>query len=340
MYQRVDVKELYERYKKEGIEVLGQKLISERWVKEKSEAHSKFRELFKNVKEMSKESFIPFLYFENNKSWTGLQRMGLKATDDFGKFKNVLAHLIDDSKDVTTRLNDVVEREGTHHVRGMGIALSTAVLHVYNSEKYGVLNNAVWGALEKVNRLPEWKPWRSWGDYYPRLNDALKSLAGELKTDLIGVDGFMYYLNGIEITPEREITRPETIPLEEKVLSPIVARNVGRYLPGLEIFVDEDGREGIKYDMGEAGQADLVCVDKDGNYVVIEFKKGRTSDSVVGQILRYIGWTQENLCDRGQMVKGIIVTGEVDEKLRFATKPLKDLIKLKRYDLGLTLSDA
>jgi len=40
-----------------------------------------------------------------------------------------------------------------------------------------------------------------------------------------------------------------------------------------------------------------------------------SSDVVIGQILRYIGWVQEHLATDGQSVKGIIIAGDVDDKL-------------------------
>src|SRR5262245_49249981 len=41
--------------------------------------------------------------------------------------------------------------------------------------------------------------------------------------------------------------------------------------------------------------------------VVIELKKGRASDVVVGQILRDMGWVAEKLSNKGQTVKGMII---------------------------------
>ena len=38
------------------------------------------------------------------------------------------------------------------------------------------------------------------------------------------------------------------------------------------------------------------CVDEDKKcLVVVELKKGRTSDATVGQVLRYISWVRESL---------------------------------------------
>jgi hypothetical protein len=49
---------------------------------------------------------------------------------------------------------------------------------------------------------------------------------------------------------------------------------------------------------------DILAVEsKSKSFVVIELKKGRPSDCVVGQILRYMGWVKQNLCSDGQAVK-------------------------------------
>lgn len=57
------------------------------------------------------------------------------------------------------------------------------------------------------------------------------------------------------------------------------------------------------------GRTDLICRDKEGNYVVLELKAVHSSDIVVGQILRYMGFIRENWADKeGKKVKGIILT--------------------------------
>jgi RecB family endonuclease NucS len=54
--------------------------------------------------------------------------------------------------------------------------------------------------------------------------------------------------------------------------------------------------------------------------VVIELKKGQTSDATVGQILRYMAWVEENIAETGQQVEGIIIARDVDDALRYALK--------------------
>lgn len=68
------------------------------------------------------------------------------------------------------------------------------------------------------------------------------------------------------------------------------------------------------------GRSDLICRDRDGNLVVVELKRGMTSDETVGQTLAYVGWLRENVAEPGQEVHGWIVAGDYDERLRLAAK--------------------
>jgi hypothetical protein len=69
------------------------------------------------------------------------------------------------------------------------------------------------------------------------------------------------------------------------------------------------------------GRTDLICLDEHDNFVVLELKAVHSSDSVVGQILRYMGYVRENWADKsGKKVKGIILTPSYDEQLRLAAK--------------------
>jgi RecB family endonuclease NucS len=72
------------------------------------------------------------------------------------------------------------------------------------------------------------------------------------------------------------------------------------------------------------GRTDLICKGKNGDYVVLELKAVHSSDNVVGQILRYMGYIRETWADKeGKDVKGIILTPSYDEQLRLAAKEAK-----------------
>jgi len=49
-----------------------------------------------------------------------------------------------------------------------------------------------------------------------------------------------------------------------------------------------------------------------------ELKKGRSSDAVVGQTLRYMSFVQDELAEEGQTVLGVIITHEDDKRIKRA----------------------
>lgn len=48
--------------------------------------------------------------------------------------------------------------------------------------------------------------------------------------------------------------------------------------------------------------------------MVVELKKGKSSDATVGQILRYINWIEEHLAEKDQVVEGIIIAKELTKR--------------------------
>lgn len=72
------------------------------------------------------------------------------------------------------------------------------------------------------------------------------------------------------------------------------------------------------------GRTDLICLDTDDNFVVLELKAVNASDVVIGQILRYMGYVRENFARKaGKEVSGIILTPSYDEQLRLAAAEAK-----------------
>ncbi len=117
----------------------------------------------------------------------------------------------------------------------------------------------------------------------------------------------------------------------EKDLEDYLVGNLGLIEPGLELYVDAEGCSGRQY-VTPIGKIDLLCV-SNGRITVVELKKGRSSDSVVGQISRYIGWAKENLANE-RTVNGIIIVHEFDEKLKYAVAA-HDNLDLKYYRIQI-----
>ena len=103
----------------------------------------------------------------------------------------------------------------------------------------------------------------------------------------------------------------------------------------LRIWTDDDDEWGRQYST-EVGVIDFLCEDKAANaLVVVELKRGKSSDQVVGQILRYMGWVRETLAD-GRDVSGIIITHEYDDRVRYAVAELPK-VDAWTYSVSFTL---
>ena len=97
------------------------------------------------------------------------------------------------------------------------------------------------------------------------------------------------------------------------------------------IYEEEGEPVGQQYPT-DAGPIDILAISKDKKrLLVIELKRGRASDVVVGQILRYIGFVQEEIAAEGQKVEGAIIALENDQKIRWAlvTVPFISSIGMK-----------
>jgi restriction system protein len=137
---------------------------------------------------------------------------------------------------------------------------------------------------------------------------------------------------------EPEVEDPSEFVLE-KYLEDFIVSNFATIFKGhMRVFEDSDGNDGQQY-ATDIGPIDILAVDAKSNaFVVIELKKGRPSDRVVGQILRYMGWVKRNLCSDGQMVKGLIICREHDPKLTYALE-MTNNIDVRYYNVSFKLRE-
>ncbi|MCS4541287.1 MAG: DUF91 domain-containing protein, partial [Euryarchaeota archaeon] len=63
-----------------------------------------------------------------------------------------------------------------------------------------------------------------------------------------------------------------------------------------------------------------------------------SSNKVVGQISRYIGWVRRNLAQQGQRVRGVIIVNKFDKFLDSAVAAY-DNLSLKYYKVKFEFSD-
>ncbi len=139
--------------------------------------------------------------------------------------------------------------------------------------------------------------------------------------------------------PEEDIENKTEFVLEKYLEDFIVSNFTAIFRNELVLYRDpEENVIGQQYTT-DVGKIDILAQEPNtGNYIVIELKKGRESDIIVGQILRYMGWVQENLCKNGKMVKGIIICKDIDPRMAYALKMTSNII-VKRYQVDFTLHD-
>jgi restriction system protein len=88
----------------------------------------------------------------------------------------------------------------------------------------------------------------------------------------------------------------------------------------------------------DTGYIDILAISKDQKeLLVVELKRGRSSDRVVGQILRYMGYVKTELATTEQSVKGVIIALEDDLRIKRALSVTNN-IEFYRYEITFKLT--
>jgi restriction system protein len=126
----------------------------------------------------------------------------------------------------------------------------------------------------------------------------------------------------------------------EKYLEDFIISNFDAIFRGkLKIYEDTEEGEGQQYDTNEIGRIDILTLEPAANsFVVIELKKGQSSDRVIGQTLRYMGWVKKNLCTNGQAVRGLVICRNHSAKPSYALEMTKD-IDVRYYNVSFKLME-
>ena len=82
---------------------------------------------------------------------------------------------------------------------------------------------------------------------------------------------------------------------------------------------------------------DFLAIDQNKDLVVIELKREST-DRTLGQILRYMGWVNKNLCKKDQKIKGLIIAEIKDNRLEYALTVTPN-VTFRRMKLNVEVED-
>jgi restriction system protein len=151
------------------------------------------------------------------------------------------------------------------------------------------------------------------------------------------------FLGGVSapklISTDASIEDPSSFALEEH-LEDFLVKNWPHTELGKDYDIyEEDGEKAQQYQT-DTGPLDILAISKDKKrLLVVELKKGRASDAVVGQTLRYMSFVQDELAEDGQTVLGVIVAHEDDQRIRRALTMTPN-IAFYRYQVSFKLVKA
>lgn len=158
------------------------------------------------------------------------------------------------------------------------------------------------------------------------MSESLRNSAGSIGT----VSNISKYANEIEsfisgsrpasiISTDDTIEDPSIFALE-KHLEDFLVQNWHHTELGKNYDIyEEDGEKVGQQYPSDTGPIDILAISKDKKeLLIVELKKGRASDIVVGQIQRYMGYVQDELAEAGQKVKGTIIAFEDDVRIHRA----------------------
>jgi hypothetical protein len=135
---------------------------------------------------------------------------------------------------------------------------------------------------------------------------------------------------GNELPPD-----PEALGLQfalEAHLRDFLARNLNRLEPGLELAAIP-GKPPMEYPI-DGGRIDILAVDKDGKYVVVELKLSRGRNKTLGQLVYYMGSIDRDLGNGP--CRGIIVAADISDDLRTAVSRVPG-VTLARYRMSFAV---
>jgi hypothetical protein len=294
-----------------------------------------------NLRNVTQEGFKDFLLLKNNKHWSGLHRQP-QIYENIDRLRQCLEILLDESRPLEQRLDVIAPKGKPPFIRGLGRAVITPILLCVYPDRYSVYNRISDEGLKQLGRNTI-KESDSFSKRYAALNAACHQLSEEIQQPLYLIDSmFSLMVHGVEspltmLPMDNRGKKPDPGkdfdddggPIDpfqgsaafslEKYLQEFIVSNWSKtpLAKTLDLYI-EDEEKAVEFNTG-VGEIDILARDRStGDWVVIELKKGHESDRVVGQLLRYMGWIRKHKAGPGERVRGIIITGLPDDRIKYA----------------------
>jgi hypothetical protein len=118
----------------------------------------------------------------------------------------------------------------------------------------------------------------------------------------------------------------------EADLRDFLAKNPSCIEAGLRLY-DQNGKYGVEFPVDD-GRIDLLCIDAQKRFVVLELKLGRGRNKALGQLLYYMGWIDKHLGNGPR--RGVILAKDIPDDLVLAIQRAPD-VSLYRYKLAVSV---
>ena len=138
------------------------------------------------------------------------------------------------------------------------------------------------------------------------------------------------------ISTDETVEDPSVFALE-KHLEEFLIQNWNQTVLGKNYDIYKEGEFFGQQYQTDTGAIDILAISKDKKtLLVVELKKGRASDNVVGQIQRYMGYVMEELAEFNQTVRGVIIALDDDIRIKRALSVTNN-IDFYKYQVSFKL---
>lgn len=235
---------------------------------------------------------------------------------------------------------------GMLHTICKGLAIGDVVLAPDGSGNYlvGEVSGGYYYAPDEI--LPHRRNvhWHSEDLPKEEMSDGLRNSAGSIGTvsnvskhaeelaRLISRD-----LNQISVS-DKSVEDPSVFALEKHLEEFLIANWKSCELGKTHDLYEDDGEViGQQYPT-DTGFIDILALSKDKKeLLVVELKKGRASDAVVGQVQRYMGYLIDEVAEEGQTVRGCIIALDDDLRIKRALR-MAPYIDFYQYEVRFNLN--